>query len=133
MLTKAKYANVSWPLNFRVCVFLKSAVKVATFFSKSTVNEPFPLRISFDVIKFVLPSVLTLKRELAQEFVQNHGRRVQKVHLRLACVGQKRRSSMSNDEILVRCNHALESHTCIFLCFFLPYLRDHVLLRFRFG
>ena len=62
-------------------------VKAATCLSKSTVNEPFPLRICFDAIKFVLPSVLTPKRRLAQEFVQNHGRRVQKVHCWLACVG----------------------------------------------
>ena len=119
---------MSWPLNFRVRVFLKSAVKAATFLSKSTGNEPFPQRISLHAIKFVLPSVLTLKRRLAQEFVQNQGRRVQKVHFQLACVGQKRRSSMSNDEIkvwatawataLVRCTHALKSHACIFLCFF---------------
>ena len=55
-------------------------------------------------------------------------RRVQKVHFRLSCVGQKRRSSMSNDEIkvwasarataLVRGNYALKSHACIYTDFF---------------
>ena len=149
LLTAAKNANVSWPLNFRVRVFLKSAVKTATFLSKWTTNEPFSLLICLDAIKFVLlqyrllvlPSVFTLKRRLVQEFVQNHGRRVQKVHFQLACVGQKRPSSMSNNEInvwatawataLVRCNHALKSHACKFLCFSLPNLQDHGLLRSR--
>ena len=38
-LTAAKYANVSWPLNFRVRVFLKSAVKAAILNSASRILQ----------------------------------------------------------------------------------------------
>ena len=61
-LTAAKYANVCWPLNFRVRVFLKSAVKAATFLSKSTGNEPCPLRIGICTAKCLYSKETTCPR-----------------------------------------------------------------------
>ena len=97
-LTAAKYANVSWPLNLRVRVFLKSAVKAAMFLSKLTGNEPFRLRIYLDTIKFVLPRVFTPKRRLAQKFVQNHGRRSKSAKSPLPVVVRRSKTSIFNVE-----------------------------------
>ena len=97
-LTAAKYANVSWPLNLRVRVFLKTAVKAAMFLSKLTGNEPFRLRIYLDTIKFVLPRVFTPKRRLAQEFVQNHGRRSKSAKSPLPVVVRRSKTSIFNVE-----------------------------------
>ena len=47
------------------------------------------LLIYLEATKFVLLSVLILKRQFSQEFVQNLCRRVQKVQFRLTCVAQK--------------------------------------------
>ena len=59
--------------------------------STSIGSEPFSLLIYLDAIKFAFAKYLyLLKRQIVQEFVQNHGRRVQNLHFRFTCVARKR-------------------------------------------
>ena len=57
----------------------------------STGSDSFSLSICLDAAKFLWLCVFTMKRRFAQEFVQIHGRGVQKVHFRLTFVPQKHR------------------------------------------
>ena len=140
-LTAAKNANVSWPLNFRVRVFLKSAVKAATFLSKSS-NMPWRNQICIAPVSATgIAKCLYSKETTCPRICSKSRSKSAKSSLP---VGVRRsKTSIFNVEQWNKCvgyrlgyrfssvQSCTKSHACKFLCFSLPNLQDHGLLRSR--